>query len=111
MLTKREDAVRKRVIQAREDLGMDRNDVAKALSMEYQSYSHYERGRFAFTVEQLFQLARILGRPVEYFLGLDTQLTDDEGQLLVLYRAIDGQIGRQIVLATVREAARGGKPN
>lgn len=86
MNTRLEDDVRKRIIQARKDAKLERGDLAKALSMEYQSYSHYERGRFAFTVEMLFHLSRILDRSVQYFLGIDCGLAPDEDSLLVAYR-------------------------
>jgi transcriptional regulator with XRE-family HTH domain len=107
MLTRREDELRKRVIRAREDAGMDRSEVAKGLSLEYQSYSHYERGRFPFSIEHVFQLARILGRPVEYFLGLDTGLSADEGELLARYRGVGGAEARAMLLRLVRSMAQG----
>jgi transcriptional regulator with XRE-family HTH domain len=88
MLTHEEDAVRKRVIVAREANGLTREELARKLSLEYQSYSHYERGRFAFTVEQLFQLARILGYPIAYLLGEETGLKEDEEHVIGMYRAL-----------------------
>lgn len=103
MGTNLEEAIRKRVIAAREAAGKDRADIAKALGLEYQSYAHYERGRYAFTVEQLFQLSRILNRSVEYFLGLDTGLKPDEDELLAIYRSLP-EMQRAYVLRLIRVA-------
>jgi transcriptional regulator with XRE-family HTH domain len=77
--------------------------------MEYQSYSHYERGRYVFTVEQLFQLADLFHRPVEWFLGLKTDLDEDEQQALTLYRQAKAQgladLAHSTLEAIVRSAA------
>lgn len=100
--------IAKRVRDEREAAELSQEEVGKRLGLSKVGYGHYERGAHPFTLWQLMQIARVLGRPVEYFLGLDTGMTDDEGQLLVLYRAINGQRGKEIVLATVREAARDG---
>jgi len=58
-----------------------------------------------FNTEQLFQLARILGRPVEHFLGLDTGLTEDESHLLAAYRTIRNPEWRDLVLDLVKRTA------
>jgi hypothetical protein len=58
-------------------------------------------------LEDLFRLARILGRPVEYFLGLDTGLTADEGQLLAHYRGASDAEARAMILRLVRSMVQG----
>lgn len=98
-------AIAQRVKQAREAAGFSQKDMAKRLGLTEAGYGHYERDRQTFTVEQLLQVSRILGRPVEWFLGLDTGLSEDEGQLLALYRAIDSEQGRRLAVTLVRDAA------
>jgi transcriptional regulator with XRE-family HTH domain len=75
-----------RVKQAREETGLSQKDMSKRLGLTEAGYGHYERDRQTFTVDMLFQISRILGRPVEYFLGLETELSADEGRVLALYR-------------------------
>ena len=41
--------------------GLTQEAVADALGLSAVGYGHYERARQPFTVEQLFQLSRILG--------------------------------------------------
>ena len=95
-------ALIERVRDARKEAGLSQEDIARQLGLTDGGYGHYERGRQSFTLEMLFQLGRILGRPVEYFLGLDTGLTDDEGRLLALYRAAPAGEPRAMVLRLVQ---------
>ncbi|HUW08651.1 MAG TPA: helix-turn-helix transcriptional regulator, partial [Anaerolineae bacterium] len=64
-MTELEEAIARRVIRARERAGLDRAEVASALSLEVNSYGHYERGRTAFSVEQLFIISRFFPVPIE----------------------------------------------
>lgn len=82
----RVQAIAKRIKEARQDAGLSQDGLGKRLGLTKVGYGEYERGRRLFDTEQLFQLARILARPVEYFLGLDSELTADEGRALALYR-------------------------
>jgi transcriptional regulator with XRE-family HTH domain len=77
-----------RVIFAREYLGMDKQDLAKALSISPQGYGPYEKGKRTFTVPQIFVLSNILGRSVEWLLGLDTALSAEEDRLLATWRGL-----------------------
>ena len=88
MVTKTESAVCRRVVEARDLAGLSRKDVADRLGLEEGSYGHYERERYAFTVDQLFSLSRILGRSVAWLIGLDTGLTEQEDALLTAYRSL-----------------------
>ncbi len=105
MSTNREELIRKRVIKAREASGLTRAEVAAALSLTENSYGHYERGRSPFSVELLFELSRILGCPVGHFLNLDTELNEDEEQLLHLYRQIKGDRLKEMAIELVRKLA------
>jgi transcriptional regulator with XRE-family HTH domain len=88
------------VIHAREKAGLDRKALADALSLDLNSYGHYERGRYAFTVDQLFVLSHVLHRSVPWLLGLETDLSEDEDRLLTLYRSAPPG-AKEMVLATV----------
>lgn len=94
-------AVAERVIRAREEAGLQKNELAEYLGLSKSGYTSYEKFEVPFTVEQLFQLERVLERPVSYFLGLPTDLTSDEEQLLTAYRQIPQKAARQAALGMV----------
>jgi transcriptional regulator with XRE-family HTH domain len=98
-------SIARRVKEARLAAGLSQEELGKKVGLTKVGYGEYERGRRLFDTEQLFHLSRILGRPVEYFLGLDTGLSEEEGQLLASYRAIDSEQGRRIALGVVRDSA------
>jgi len=103
--TKREAAITAKVVQAREKAGLERKALAEALSLDLNSYGHYERGRYAFTIDQLFVISSALGRPVEFFLGLDTGLAEDEAQVVHLWRQIESPALRENTLTILRAQA------
>ena len=105
-LSKLEVAIAERVARARKLAGLTHKAVGEALSLSESGYGHYERGRQPFTIDQLFQLSRILGRSVEYLLGLDTGLTPDEDELLTAYRAIASDEIKCFVLDAARSAPK-----
>ena len=94
-------AVAERVIRAREEAGLQKNELAEHLGLSKSGYTSYEKFEVPFTVEQLFQLERVLERPVSYFLGLPTDLTSDEEQLLTAYRQIPQKAARKAALGMV----------
>jgi transcriptional regulator with XRE-family HTH domain len=106
MVTKVESQITKRVIRAREEAGLRRKEVADALGLEEQSYGHYERGRYAFTVEQLLLLSRTLNKPVTWFLGIKTDLAEDEEELLHAYRAISDDRIKALLLNMAKDAPK-----
>jgi transcriptional regulator with XRE-family HTH domain len=97
--------VTERVIQAREAAGLSKTDLAAKLGLSKQGYQAYERYQVHFTVAQIFTIARIVGRPVEYFLGLDTGLTPDEERALSYYRAAREEGRGEITLRTLAALA------
>lgn len=101
-VTEDDRVVTRRVIEAREKSGLLKKELGKRLGLSESGYSPYENYKTAFTLGMLHEVARILGRPIGYFLGLDTGLTDDEGELLALYRAADTSM-RGLILRLVRE--------
>lgn len=80
------DLALRRVREARKAAGLTQEELGQQLGMSRAGYGHLETGDNLMTMADLFQLARILGRPVEWFLGLDTGLSPDEGRVLALYR-------------------------
>ena len=94
-------AVAQRVIRAREEAGLQKSELAERLGLSKSGYTSYEKFEVPFTVEQLFRLQGILERPVAYFLGLSTDMTLDEEQLLTAYRQIPQQAARQAALDMV----------
>jgi len=104
MVSQVEQRVIDRVIRARQDADLSRKDVARALHMEEQGYGHYERGRTAFTVEQLLILSRVLRRPVTWFLGVPSDLGPEEERLLHLWRITNKDM-RRMLLEMLEKAA------
>ena len=79
-------AIGRRARQAREEIGLSQEAVGQRIGLSKVGYGEYERGRRSLTVEQLFMLERALHRPVIWLLGIDTELSLDEQQVLALYR-------------------------
>jgi transcriptional regulator with XRE-family HTH domain len=95
--------IARRVRATREGLEprLTQEDVGARLGLSKVGYGHYERGSQPFSVWHLFELATILGRPVEYFLGLSTELRPDEQVLLGGYRRLDDSPHQARVLVTL----------
>lgn len=90
--------VTERVIQARQAAGLNKRELGERLSLADSSYSPYESHRIPFTVEMIGRLSRILGRPIEYFLGLDTGLTERESRMLAVFRLAEkGGLGDMVL--------------
>jgi transcriptional regulator with XRE-family HTH domain len=99
------EAIANRVRGAREEARLSQEDVAVKLGLTGAGYGHYERSRQVFSVEQIFLLSRILNRPVEWLLGLETSLSDSEGVLLTAYRRIANPETQQMCLDIVTTIA------
>ncbi len=85
---------------------LTQEEVGARLGLSQVGYGHYERGSQPFSVWHLFALASILGRPVEYFLGLSTDLRPDEQVLLGGYRRLDDSPHQARVLVTLVDLCR-----
>ena len=88
--------------EAREAAGLQQNELAERLGLAKQSYTPYETGRIKFRVEQVQEFSRALGRPVEWFLGLDTGLSEADAEVLHLWRQIETPALRQNVIHSLR---------
>lgn len=102
----REIAFRVRATREGREPRMTQEEVGAKLSLSKVGYGHYERGSQPFSVWHLFELATILGRPVEYFLGLRTDLRPDEQVLLAGYRRLDDSPHQARVLVTLLDLCR-----
>lgn len=78
--------IAQRVKAARNAAELSQEALGRKIGLTKVGYGEYERGHRLFDTEQLAQLSRVLARPVSYFLGLDTGLTEDEDRVLALYR-------------------------
>ena len=64
-----------RIRAARRDAGMSQGQLAQALSTTQSAISLYEAGQRSVGIDMLLSVARILNRPLHYFLG-------EEGDML-----------------------------
>src|SRR5487761_2382441 len=60
-----------RIRPARRDAGMSQGQLATALSTTQSAISLYEAGQRSVGIDMLLNVARILNRPLHYFLGED----------------------------------------
>lgn len=95
--------------EARLRAGLSKKGLAERLGIAKQSYNDYETGGVHFRVEQVEEFARALDRPVEWFLGIDTGLTEEEAQVLHLWRQIDNDAVKRLVMNALRDGARVGR--
>jgi transcriptional regulator with XRE-family HTH domain len=105
-LTARERAIIHRVRAARHEMQLSQEQVAQCLGITKAGYGHYEREAQPFAVEQLFALSDLLGRPMAHFLGLEGELTEEEGELLQAWRSIKDDRMRALLLNMAHQACR-----
>ncbi len=60
-----------RIRQARRDSGKSQGQLAQSLSTTQSAISLYEAGQRSVGIDMLLNVARILNRPLHYFLGED----------------------------------------
>ena len=59
-----------RIRSVREQRGMNKNQVARALGTSWQHFDHWERGRVEPALASIRRIAEILGTSTDYLLGL-----------------------------------------
>lgn len=91
-----------RVKAAREEMRMSQEEAARIVSIGRANFGHYERGRSPWTAAMLFALARVLNKPVEHFLGLSTDLIDEERDWLHLFRNVKNPVSRKRLMNAVK---------
>jgi transcriptional regulator with XRE-family HTH domain len=99
-------AIARRIAEARTATGLDKGDVAERLKITNQGYTPYERGDHAFTVVELEALSRVLGRSVEWFLGLEGERPADEGLVMAAMRSIRSPLIRSILVSQAQALAK-----
>ncbi len=104
----RDGVIGLRVQAARKAAGLSQEDMGRRMGLTKGGYGQYERGMHPFTAEQLFELANILGRSVEYFLDLKSDLTPEEDQVLALYRRAR-ELGLADLFVRMAQAIAGGE--
>jgi transcriptional regulator with XRE-family HTH domain len=75
-----------RIRAARRDAGMSQGQLAQALNTTQSAISLYEAGQRSVGIDMLLNVARILNRPLHYFLGEDGEMLyvkDSEIALLI----------------------------
>ena len=102
----REIASRVRAARERAEPKLTQDEMGERLGFSRVAYGHYERGLTPFTIPHLFQVAHILGQPVEHFLSLTTDLHSDEQLLVGAYRRLNGSVHQARVLVAFLELCR-----
>jgi transcriptional regulator with XRE-family HTH domain len=70
-----------RIRSARRDAGMSQGQLAQALNTTQSAISLYEAGQRSVGIDMLLNVAKILNRPLHYFLG-------DDGQMLYVKESV-----------------------
>lgn len=95
-----------RLRTARERSGLSQKQVADQLHVTPQAYGNWERGARGVPLELLPTFTRVLGRSVAWLLDLDIGLTQDEDELVTLYRGIRDPRERRLVLEIAAKIAQ-----
>ena len=98
-----------RLRTARERCGLSQKEVADRLQVTPQAYGNWERGARGVPLELLPTFTRVLGRSIAWLLDLDIGLTEDEDELVTLYRSIRDPAKRRLALEIVEKIARSDK--
>jgi transcriptional regulator with XRE-family HTH domain len=98
-------SIARRVREAREAKGFSQEEMGRRMGLTKVGYGDYERAQRLFDTEQLFRLETILNRPVEWFLGLTTELQPDEHLLLAMYRRAKTAGRGEVTFRTVEALA------
>ncbi len=97
--------IARRLRDARERAGYSKAEFAQMLGLSKSGYTPYEKGEHAFTVDEVARIAQLLGRSMAWFLGMETNLTDEEDELLTNYRQMSDEF-RAFLLKSAREAPK-----
>jgi transcriptional regulator with XRE-family HTH domain len=94
--------ITQRVAAARQAAGMTKTEFAQRLGLSKQAYNGYEKGETPFSVVQLFRVAEVMNLPITHFLGLESELSQDEQHLVALYRKGQSRGMGDAILRTVK---------
>lgn len=82
-------ALGRRIRMARQRRGLTQEELGELLKVAPATVGTYERGDRQIDIETLMLVSKALQRPLSYFLGLPEDLSEDEKDLIGLYRAAD----------------------
>ena len=94
-----------RLRAAREAAGLSQGDVARLLHVTPQAYGNWERGTRGVPIGLLPSFSRALGHSVAWILDLDIGLTDDEDELVTLFRGYRDARQRELLLRIARSVS------
>lgn len=94
-----------RIREIRKAGGYSQQDVAEQLGLTSAGYGLLELGRRQISIDYLFKLSRILSTPLTRFLGIPSELSPDEDELLTAYRIINDEAIKTAALLTVKGLA------
>ena len=104
--------------EARKARGLTQMELSEKIGVSYQQVQKYENDVDRISVDRLKQIARAVGVPVSTFFSADSEmtaespalygkLTDDEQDLLQLFRRIKDKKLKNAFLALLKSLARG----
>jgi len=82
----------KKIQRAREELGLTQVDLAQTLGITQAALSNYELGKRRLYLHQIENIARLLGKDLDFFIGHHNENTND--QFLDLSRKKDQIMSR-----------------
>jgi transcriptional regulator with XRE-family HTH domain len=65
------DALLRRLIRAREDVGLSQREVSEQMGLAHSFLSKCETGDRRIDIMEFLQLAKLYGKPLQFFLGED----------------------------------------
>lgn len=94
-----------RLKRAREECRLTQEEMGTALGIGRAAYANIETGRSLLDTEHLMKLPKILYQPVTYFLGVETELSADVGEVVQVYQSIPEGPYRQYAKTLIRSWA------
>lgn len=108
-MRKANEIIGNRIRAAREGAGLTQAELGDHLGLTKAAIGKIESGENALTIKNLFELPGVLHQDLSHFLGIETDLTPDESEILGLYRALPPGFPRQSatgILRTLLETVR-----
>ena len=72
----KDEFIGRRMRQAREEMGLTQEDLARQLNITGASLSRWEAGKHSIHGSDLIKLSHLLGKPPEWFLGEEVRTED-----------------------------------
>lgn len=94
-------SIGKRIRSARNRAGLTQTELASKANMSPATLGTYERGSRHISIEDLIILASKLETSIDYLLGIAPKITDEEYDLILLYRSA-GDISRNMAKLSLK---------